>query len=158
MLNYTTVKDAQADRDALRRLLVALGAPKRSLRRDECGAWSIIGPKGYVSSWGANGGWLIYCEAHSLRKWSAIKARLCFCKLTQNGETEGCLRLLKLPTPEQATQIRKALGLRKRRGDAPDPVMITLETANTGVSRAPGSKKTGHGVMPPPEPAVRKSA
>jgi len=35
--------------------------------------------------------------------------------VTQDGDEEGCLRLLALPTPEQAALIRDVLLLRKRR-------------------------------------------
>ena len=41
MLSYETFEKAEADRNMLRSLLVALGASQRSLRRDECGAWRV---------------------------------------------------------------------------------------------------------------------
>jgi hypothetical protein len=115
MLSYRTIEEAEADHEMQRSLLAALDASKRSLRRDECGAWRITGRNGRAYSWGPSGGWLLYCDAGSPRKWSAIKRQLSFCKVTQDGDTEGCLRLFELPTVEQAIAIRKALGLRRRR-------------------------------------------
>jgi hypothetical protein len=115
MLSYASLEEAEADREMQRSLLVALDASKPSLRRDECGAWRITGSKGHVYSWGPSGGWLLFCDAGTPRKWSATKRRLSFCRVTQDGDTEGCLRLLELPTAEQAIAIRKALGLRRRR-------------------------------------------
>lgn len=115
MLNYANSKEAKADCDVLRGLLLALEGSKRTLRRDECGAWRILGRKGHDYTWGPSGGWLLFCDAGTCRKWSAIKRRLSFCKVTQDGDTEGCLRLFEPPTAEQAIAIRKALGLRRRR-------------------------------------------
>jgi hypothetical protein len=58
---------------------------------------------------------VLYVSCHSPRHWTATKARLAFCKVTQDGEEEGCLRLFHLPTPDQAEAIRDALGIQKRR-------------------------------------------
>ena len=80
MLTYATIKEAEADRNVLRSLLPALDVSKRTLRRDECGAWCIRGRRGHVYTWGPSGGWLLFCDADSPRKWSAIKRRLSFCK------------------------------------------------------------------------------
>jgi hypothetical protein len=51
----------------------------------------------------------------SPRRWTNIKRRLAFCRITQDGDDEGCLHLDQLPTPAEATLIREALGIRKRR-------------------------------------------
>jgi hypothetical protein len=40
--------------------------------------------------------------------------------VTQDGDDEGCLRLHRLPTPEQSTVIRDALGIRKKMEFAPE--------------------------------------
>jgi hypothetical protein len=40
---------------------------------------------------------------------------LSFCKVTQDGDDEGFLRLMDLPTPKQAILIRTALGLKQKR-------------------------------------------
>jgi hypothetical protein len=51
----------------------------------------------------------------SSRPWKNAKARLTFCKVTQDGDWEGCLHLDRLPTADEAVVIRKVLGIRKRR-------------------------------------------
>jgi hypothetical protein len=45
--------------------------------------------------------------------------RLNFCRLTQDGDDEGCLHLDRLPTKIEASAIREALGIRKRRHLSP---------------------------------------
>jgi hypothetical protein len=151
MLSYRTLEEAEADREIQRSLLATLDASKRSLRRDECGAWCIAGRKGHVYTWGPSGGWLLVCGAESSRAWAAIKGRLPFCKVTQDGDSEGCLRLFDLPTPEQAVAIRKALGLRRKRAaNAGSYSGIELASAKTGVSGAPASEKGKGGVIAHP--------
>jgi hypothetical protein len=137
-------------------LLLALEVSKRTLRRDECGAWRILGRKGHAYTWGPSGGWLLFCDAGTSRKWSAIKRRLSFCKVTQDGDTEGCLRLFDLPTPERADAIRKALGLkRKRAANAGSFAGINSASANTGVSGAPASEKLKVGLADNPETSTQ---
>ena len=51
----------------------------------------------------------------SSRPWKNAKARLTFCKVTQDGDWEGCLHLDRLPTADEAVVIREVLGIRKRR-------------------------------------------
>jgi hypothetical protein len=162
MLSYGTLDEAEADCEIQRCLLAALGASKRSLRRDECGTWRITGRNGHVYTWGQSGGWLLFCDAGncdagSSRKWAAIKRRLSFCKVTQDGDTEGCLRLFDLPTPEQAVAIRKALGLRRKRAaNAGSYSGIELASAKTGVSGAPASEKGKGGVIAHPRRLEQK--
>jgi hypothetical protein len=43
---YDSAADADADRTQQKALLVALNAWDRALRREECGAWCIIGKQG----------------------------------------------------------------------------------------------------------------
>jgi len=57
---------------------------------------------------------VLYVACRSERHWTATKARLSFCTVTQDGDDDGCLRLYQLPTVTQATVIRDALGIRKR--------------------------------------------
>ena len=58
--------------------------------------------------------WVEHVVCRSVRHWTATKARLSFCELLQDGDDEGCLRLIDLPTPDQAIIFRDAIGLRKR--------------------------------------------
>src|SRR5215813_12643391 len=109
-MTYASTADADADRGQQRALLVALNASDRTLRRDECGAWTISGKQGSIHTWGGRGTWVLYVACRSVRHWSATKERLSFCEITQNGDEEGCLRLHQLPTSDQAAVIREVLG------------------------------------------------
>ena len=113
--SYKLSTEAVTDREVQLTLVDALSASSLSLRRDECGAWRITGSKGHIYTWGDGNTWVMYVASGSARKWSADKRKLAFCYLTQNGEGEGCLRLMGLPTAEQAAIIREVLGIRKRR-------------------------------------------
>jgi len=117
---YDSRAEAQADREQLENLLVALGAWDRALRRDECGAWCISGKTGRVYTWGDGRTWMLFVACRSALHWTHTKRRLSFCTATQDGEDEGCLRLRTLPTPEQAAVLRDMLGIRKRLEFAPE--------------------------------------
>ena len=111
---YDSAAEADADRAQQKELLTALRASDRALRRDECGAWCISGERGSVHTWGDGKTWVLFVSCRSVRHWTATKARFSFCKVTQDGDDEGCLRLFNLPTPDQAAIIRNVLGIRKR--------------------------------------------
>ena len=102
-MNYTydSAAESEADRDQLKDLRSALGTWDRALQRDDCNAWVIIGKRGSIHTWGDGKTWVLSVSCHSARHWTATKARLAFCKVTQDGEDEGCLRLSHLPTPKQ---------------------------------------------------------
>jgi hypothetical protein len=55
----------------------------------------------------------------SALQWTWFKKRLAFCELTQDGDSEGCFRLSRLPTPAEAEEVRDIVGIRKRRGGGP---------------------------------------
>ena len=114
----------QPKREGLQILLAALDASPVALRRD------LHRDEGRKGNYGIHGKWgLIYIDGEgfllrvtanderdkSPRRWTSIKRRLAFCRITQDGDEEGCLHLDRLPTPAQAGLIRQALGIRKRR-------------------------------------------
>jgi hypothetical protein len=101
-----------------RSMLAALNASKSQLRRDGCGDWRITGTQGYVYADGA--GFLLGVTRQSIRGWNAAKKLLPFCRLTQDGDDEGCLHLDRLPDTEEARTIRAVLGIRKRMEYSPD--------------------------------------
>ena len=113
--SYKSSTEAATDKEVQLTLVDALSASSLSLRRDECGAWRITGSRGHIYTWGDGDTWVMYVASGSARKWSADKRKLAFCCLTQNGEDEGCLRLMGLATAAQAAIIREVLGIRKRR-------------------------------------------
>lgn len=112
-LTYATIAEADGDRAQQLRLLAALGAWDRALRRDELAAWCIQGTRGHIYTDGK--GWVLFVSGRSVRHWSAVRAKLAtFATIIQDGDDEGVARLHDLPAPEQAAVIREALGIRKR--------------------------------------------
>jgi hypothetical protein len=111
---YRSQADKDADKAELVRLHRALDAAQTTLRLDEASLWTIRGRgANYISTWGDGQSWLLYLQCRSIRAWSAAKKRLAFCRVTQDGDDEGVLRLERLPTSDEAVQIRELLGVRK---------------------------------------------
>src|SRR4029077_18629438 len=108
------------DKAQLAELLDALNASPSVLRRDETGLWILRGRPGcYVSTWGGGAGWQLVVTPEqeiSALQWTWFKKRLAFCELTQDGDSEGCFRLHRLPTPAEAEEVRDIVGIRKGRG------------------------------------------
>jgi hypothetical protein len=130
------------DRACLKALLSALDASEAILQRDppirdqdNTGDWAIYGSHGHI---------------YPPRLWTSIKQSP-FCKLTQDGDDEGCLHLDRLPTAVEAVAIRDAIGIRKRRSMSADQIeraRSLLASARTLVNRpfyAPGSAEGGLG-------------
>jgi len=149
---YDSASDAEADRTQQRELLAALGAWDRGLRRDECGAWCISGQRGAIRTFGDGKSWVMYVNRRSVRHWTATKARLSFCELLQDGEDEGCLRLIDLPTPDQAIIIRDAIGLRKRTELCPDDLERRRELGKR-LAQARGSAGSISPLLPAAQPS-----
>src|SRR6476646_250896 len=84
--------------------------------RAGCGSCAAA-PAANVSTWGDGAGWQLVVTPEqeiSALQWTWFKKRLAFCEVTQDGDSEGCLRLHRLPTPAEAETIRGILGIRKR--------------------------------------------
>jgi hypothetical protein len=93
-------------------MLTALDASLRTLER--IGDWQIVGNNGHIMTDGR--GFVFYVStSESPRRWTGIKKRLGFCRLTQDGDDGGCLYLERLPKADEAVLIREAIGIRKRR-------------------------------------------
>lgn len=115
---YRSQADTEADKAHLMQLHAALNAANTALRLDECRLWAIRGSRGHAATWGDGRTWLLVVHCRSKYGWAVAKRYLAFAEVTQDGDDEGVLRLLRLPTPEQAITIRKYLGVRQTR-DAP---------------------------------------
>jgi hypothetical protein len=105
-------------------LAAALDASEKGLRRDECGDWSLYGNCGHIYVDCAGFLLVVYSDSASSqpsRHWTWAKRRLSFCRVTQDGDDEGCLHLDRLPAADEAAAIRDILGIRKRRS-------LSLET------------------------------
>jgi len=111
---YETAAEAEMDRAQQKALLAALNGWGRALRRDRCGAWHISGLRGSIHTWGDGKSWVLFVGCRSTTHWTYTKGRLAFCRVTQDGDDEGCMQLQHLPTAEQAEVIRDVLGIRKR--------------------------------------------
>jgi hypothetical protein len=93
----------------------ALNAAKAAMRRDECGLWVLKGSRGYVSAWGDGKSYLLYVVCRSGQHWTYTKKRLAFAEVTQDGDEEGCFRMRRLPTEDEARVIRDTTGIRATR-------------------------------------------
>jgi hypothetical protein len=114
--SYATASEAEADRAQQLALLAALNATERALRRDECGAWTILGDRGTTHTYGDGATWIIFVACRSDRHWGFVRRRLeAFCTVVLDCDGEGTLRLHRLPTDAEATALRDAMGIPKRR-------------------------------------------
>jgi hypothetical protein len=71
----------------------------------------ITGTRGHILTDGINA--FAYVPSGTARRWERAKRLLNFMVVVQDGDTEGVLKLLDMPTPEQAGVLRKLLGMRK---------------------------------------------
>jgi len=107
------------ERARLEALLATLDATRRAFWRDTCGDWAIWGKRGHIYADGS-GFLIVVCTEGSIRRWTNTKRKLDFCRVTQDGDDEGCLHLDHLPTPKEADLICDALGIKRKRRYTPD--------------------------------------
>ena len=134
------------DRQHLASLLTALDASPRSLRRDACGDWAINGKAGHIFADGS--GFALYVKTgESVGRWNNTKRRLAFCRVSQDGDDEGVLRLDRLPTSTEADAIRKALRIKRRRQMTVE-ALAALERARSSVNRPSGGSGSIESIAP----------
>jgi hypothetical protein len=107
----TARTDRKPDRDFLITLAGSLSVSQGRLRRDPCGDWTIVGRHGHALTDGTDA--FVYLPAGTARRWEKAKRLLNFAVVTQDGDDDGVLKLINMPTPEQAGVLRKLLGMRK---------------------------------------------
>ena len=133
-MSYKSKAAATADRACLARLHAALNAAHNAVRLDGCRLWTVRGSRGYVSTWGDRHTWMLAVGSKTPRHWTFAKQRMAsfpgLAQLTQDGDEEGVFRLMRLPTPGEAAEIRRAAGVRQSPG-------------STSVGRRFTSTKTG---------------
>ena len=95
-------------------LTEALNVSKVCRKRDVYGGGPRLeGKRGKI--YAQPEGFYIFHDAETLRTWGFAKKEMAFCKVTQDGDTEGVFLLDRLPTEDEATIIRDRLKLTKRR-------------------------------------------
>ena len=122
--SYKSRAEATDDRACLGLMREALNAAHNAVRLDECRLWTVRGSRGYVSTWGdtATAGpdgqtWMLAVNSITPRRWGFTKQRMAsfhgLAQVTQDGDDEGVLRLMRLPTPGEAAEIRRVAGIRQ---------------------------------------------
>ena len=151
-LTYKSRDEERGDRGQQEKLLAALDAAPSQLRRDEAGWWTITGRRGVIHTWGDGTTFVAYVRCRSPQHWTFTRRRLAFLTVPQDGEAEGCLRLPRLPTRDEAVVIRDVLGLRKRVAYAAP----TLERKRASMARAGLARgaATAPGLVPEAVPTV----
>ena len=144
-MSYKSKAAATADRACLARLHAALNAAKSAMRRDECRLWTIRGSRGCVSTWGDGQTWMLAVGSKTPRHWTFAKQRLAsfpgLAQLTQDGDKEGVFRLMRLPTPEESAEIRRAAGVRQSPGSpSAGRRFIPAKTGDTATSMRFGER------------------
>lgn len=100
------------DKILLEKLSEHLSTSEDRIRLDDCGDWNIFGRRGHIFT--DSKLWYVFVAETTKRKWSAIKAKLKFMEVSQDGDDEGILKLERMPLQEEAEAIREVLGLNKR--------------------------------------------
>ena len=124
------------ERTHLETLLTALDATPCALQRDGCGDWAIEGKRGYIYANGS-GFLIVITTGDSIRRWANAKGKLAFCRVTQDGDDEGCLHLDHVPTPAEADLIGDALKIKRKRHYTPDQLASITDRLSKNATRGP---------------------
>ena len=138
MTIYKSKAEAADDRAFLELMREALNASHNAVRLDECRLWTVRGSRGYVSTWGDGQTWMLAVGSKTPRHWTFAKQRMAsfpgLAQLTQDGDEEGVFRLMRLPTPGEAAEIRRAAGVRQSPGSTSAGRRFTAKTGDTTTS------------------------
>ena len=148
--SYKSRAEATNDRACLELIREALNAAHNAVRLDECRLWTVRGSRGYVSTWSDGQTWMLAVGSKTPRHWTFAKQRMAsfpdLAQLTQDGDEEGVFRLMRLPTPKEAAEIRHAAGIRRSPGSPSAGRRFTpAKTGDTATSMRLGER-------PVPEP------
>ena len=154
--SYKSRAEATDDRACLELMREALNAAHNAVRLDECRLWTVRGSRGYVSTWGDGQTWMLAVGSKTPRHWTFAKQRMAafpgLAQLTQDGDEEGVFRLMRLPTPEEAAEIRRAAGIRQSPGSTSAGRRFT--PAKTGDTAT--SMRFGERPVPDPVPDAER--
>src|SRR5579871_6431251 len=81
--------DKSKDRPTLLAMVAALSTQPKTLRRDGCGDWHIAGKQGHIAALPEFGGFQIYVQCRTARKWTHTKQAIRFAVVSQDGDDEG---------------------------------------------------------------------
>lgn len=123
----------------LEALMSALDCSRLAKRRDECGDWRIEGRNGWIYE--QPEGLYLFYNPETPRAYGFGKKELSFCKLTQDGDTDGYFFLDRLPTEAEAGVIRERLGIRRRRAMSEASLAALRQAGVKSQFRPSGSKK-----------------
>ncbi len=123
------------------------------MQLDECRLWTVRGSRGYVSTWGDGQTWMLAVGSKKPRHWTFAKRRLAafpgLVQVTQDaGDDEAVFRLMRLPTPKEATEIRRAAGVRQSSGSTSAGRRFTPAKAG---DTATSMRQNGAGPDPVPD-------
>ena len=133
--------DSSTQRASLLKFAKALGSRDAALRRDECGDPAIHGKTGHI--YAVPGGYQLCVMGWAGLGWGNAKRAMNFAKATQDGDTEGCLFMARLPTKAEAEVIRHYIGVAKRVEFSPEHV-ATLQARARGWAKNPPSSTGGY--------------
>ena len=148
--SYKSRAEATDDRACLELMREALNAAHNAVRLDGCRLWTVRGSRGYVSTWGDGQTWMLAVGSKTPRHWTFAKQRMASCpglaQVTQDGDDEGVFRLMRLPAPEEAAEIRRAAGISQSK---PSPSAGRCFT-RTKTGDAATSMRFGEWLVPEP--------
>lgn len=102
----------QEDKKYLKKLTQALDVSEGRIHLDGCGDWNIVGTRGYIHT--DTDYWYLYTQCDTDKKWMNTKKALSFMEVHQDGDSEGIMKLARMPFREEARAVRKVIGLRPR--------------------------------------------
>jgi hypothetical protein len=154
--SYKSRAEATDDRACLGLMREALNAAHNAVGPDECRLWTVRGSRGYVSTWGDGQSWMLAVDSKTPKHWTFAKQRMAafpgLAQLTQDGDEEGVFRLMRLPTPKEAADIRRAAGVRQSPGSTSAGRRFTpTKTGDTATSMRFGGRSVPNPV-PDAEP------
>jgi hypothetical protein len=100
------------DKKYLKKLALAADISESRIKLDECGDWNIKGIRGHIFTDGDY--WYVYINQVGTRKWTSIRNLFYFMEITQDGDDEGVLRCNRMPSRDEAREVRKVIGVRPR--------------------------------------------
>jgi hypothetical protein len=83
--------------------------------------------------------------------WTWAKKQLGFCRVTQDGDDEGILRLDRLPWPDEASEIRALLGIRasgaRHKKGVPARTFVFMRGAAAPIAPPPWRPRGRHALV-----------